>query len=114
MGIVNDTDNSCTEFFNNSVLLNVITRTDYRCGIRCAGRNAQTASWQKPDSSRFNEKPDRETSAYRDLTRDSPTDYNDDTDKGIYTCTVDDIYKLHIGIYNDEPGTKLCIIRNCH
>ena len=114
MGLVNDINGSstCTEFFNNSIILNVAARAfnyDHRCGIRCAGKMQQMpAFWQKPVSSMLVELPNQESSTYRDLTRDGSTSYTDSKDKGIYTCSVG-AHKLHIGIYDTNPGIKLIV-----
>ena len=107
---MNDAKNTCIELFNNSVVLDVASRIlhDHRCGIRCAGRNTQMASWQKPTSSRLIEQG---SVVYRrDLTRYGSTTYSDNYDKGIYTCLVDNTYKLHIGIYNSDPGSYKTLI----
>lgn len=103
MGIVNDDTGNCTELFNNSLFVGRMIVSTI-CGPRCAGRNGQIANWTKPSSSQLNARGPLDHSSYSDLTSRSNS-FNSD-DRGIYTCSVNNgSYVLHIGLYEESPGT---------
>ena len=103
MGKVNDSTSNCTQFHNNSVIIDGTgSIVDTQCGIRCAGRYPQTISWERPSSSRLTialSTPDR---PYSDLIRTGSIIVG--RDEGIYTCRVGTDTHSHIGIYVRSPG----------
>ena len=87
MGKINDSSSNCIQFHNNSVTIDGSgSIVDTQCGIRCAGRDPQTISWEIPPSSRLETAHYAPGHTFRDLIRTGSLIVG--RDEGIYTCHV--------------------------